>query len=213
MVIPTTWTETDPAASLRAAAGRKRSKPLSMDMQDLRKKKMDARPRASVLFVLDASRSQGVDRRLAFAKGAILAMLSKSYAERDRVGLLTFANQRADLVLPFTRSVELGAEKVEALYAKGNTPLAMGIRKALKTVETEKRQQPENIPILVIITDGKMNYDEEPGRPLALLKAAARELKNSKVAALVVDTERGAFAMGLAKEMAKEAGAVYTTLR
>ena len=213
MVMPTSWAETDPAASLVAAAGRKRSEPLSIDMQDLRTKKMHARPKASVLFVLDASRSQGVDRRLAFAKGAILAMLSKSYAERDRVGLLTFADKRADLVLPFTRSVELGAEKVEALSAKGNTPLAMGIRKALKAVETEKRQQPKNIPILVIITDGKMNYDEDPGSPMALMKAAAREIKNSKVAALVVDTERGAFALGLAKELAREANAVYTTLR
>ena len=211
METPSSWTETDPAASLRAAAGRTGS--LQMGVQDLRKKKMRARPRASVLFVLDASRSQGVDRRLGFAKGAVLAMLSKSYAERDRVGLVTFADKRAELVLPFTKSVEIGAEKVAALSAKGNTPLAMGLRKALQAVETEKRQQPENVPILVIITDGKMNYDENPGSPMALMKAAAREIKNSGGRALVVDTERGAFALGLAKELAKEAQAIYTALR
>ena len=208
---PSSWAETDPAASLTACAGRTGS--LKMGYQDLRKKKLRSRPRASVLFVLDSSRSQGVDRRLGFAKGAVMAMLSKAYSERDRVGLLTFADRKAELVLPFTRSVEKGAEKAAELSAKGNTPLAMGLRKALRIVETEKRQQPGNIPILVIITDGKINYDEEPGSPIALMRAAAEDIRKSGTAALVVDTERGAFSMGLARELAEAAGAVYTKLR
>ena len=46
-------------------------------------------------------------------KGAILSLLQEAYQKRDRVGLIAFRRDRAETLLPMTRSVEL-AEKAAA---------------------------------------------------------------------------------------------------
>lgn len=66
---------------------------------------------------------------------------------------------------------------MEELKARGNTPLAMGIRKALKVLEAEKRKNPEETGILVMLTDGKANFDTREGKPWSLALKAAEELK------------------------------------
>ena len=76
--------------------------------------------------------------------------------------MVVFGNRKAELILPFTGSVDFAARPMEELKARGNTPLAMGIRKALKVLEAEKRKNPEETGILVLLTDGKANLT--PGR-------------------------------------------------
>ena len=98
--------------------------------EDLRMKRYRNKKHSTVLFVVDASRSQGANKRLAFAKSAVMAMLEKAYCDRDRVGLILFGDKHATVKLPFTKSVDVAAENMRELKAKGNTPLAMGLRLA-----------------------------------------------------------------------------------
>lgn len=201
----------DVLATLRAAAlhGRedgaagKRHCAVTIRQGDLRYARLIFRERTRVLFVVDASRSQGARKRLAFAKGAVLSLLQQIYYRRDAAGLILFGNRRAQLVLPFTRSVEYAAKKLEDLPAAGNTPLGMGLRKAL-----EVAADASDI-LLVVITDGKANYDEREGNPFLLAMEAAEKIGNLKIPSVLIDTERSAFNLGLAKKLAEKMGARY----
>lgn len=101
---------------------------------------------------------------------------------------------------------------MEELKARGNTPLAMGIRKALKVLEAEKRKNPEETGILVMLTDGKANFDTQEGKPWFLALKAAEELKRKGVPVLVIDTENSVFGMGLARQLSDAAGGKYVKL-
>ena len=210
------YEETDLGASLRKAvldpAFVRERRPLFLPPEDLLQKRYREKKHAAILFVVDASRSVGAGQRLAFAKGAVMAMLSKAYADRDRTGLVLFGNGRADLVLPFTKSVDFAAEKMTDLSAKGNTPLAMGLRLACKVMEQDEKKHPEDLRILVLLTDGKSNYDVEEGKPLALVLEAADRIRKKELPLLVIDTENSVFGLKLAKKIADRAEGTYVNL-
>jgi magnesium chelatase subunit D len=94
------------------------------------------------LFVVDASGSMGVEQRMEAAKGAIFTLLEESYQNRDRVGLIAFKGESADLILPLTSSIDLAFARLSELPTGGKTPLAAGLQKALITLLTEKRKYP-----------------------------------------------------------------------
>lgn len=166
----------------------------------------------AILFVVDASRSQGAKERLAFAKGAVMAILEKAYSDRERVGMIVFGDRKAEQVLPYTKSVDFAAQKTEGLSAKGNTPLSMGMRLAVQTVQTDRRKYPDAIQIIVLLTDGKSNYDIQAGKPMALTMKEAEKIRERQMHLLVVDTENSVFGLGLARKIAEEADGTYVGL-
>lgn len=186
--------------------------PASIRNADLRLKRYRQKHRAAILFVVDASRSQGAKERLAFAKGSVMAILEQAYAKRDKVGMILFGNKKAELVLPYTKSVDFAAERLKPVKAKGNTPLAMGIRLAIQVQEQARRKHPEDLHLTVLLTDGKCNYDVEPGKVLGLTLQAAEEMQKKDLPLLVVDTENSVFGMGIAKKLADAAGGTYVAL-
>lgn len=199
---------------VNVSAGASRIRAGSMDhpLLEIRLKQYREKHQTSILFVVDASRSQGSHERLAFVKGAVLAILQQAYTKRDKVGVIVFGNRQAQVALPFTKSVDFAAKQMEQLTAKGNTPLAQGIRLAVTTMEQEIRKYPENLHLLVFLTDGKCNYDTQKGQPLKLVMEAAGELKEKHLQVLVVDTESSVFGMGLAKKIAAAADGEYVEM-
>ena len=186
--------------------------PSSIRNKELKKKRYRRKSRAAVLFCVDGSRSQGAKERLAFAKGAVMAILEKAYSERDRVAMILFGNSRADLVLPYTKSVDFAADRLKTLSAKGNTPLSMAMRLSAATVEQDRKKNKEDIHLVVLLTDGKSNYDTEEGKNRALTLKAAELLKEKHISVLVIDTENSVFSMGLAKQIADTAEGVYAKI-
>lgn len=202
----------DLAATIRANPGYFRAGREDVDSLEIRLKRYRRKQQMSILFVVDASRSQGNRERLAFVKGTVLEILKKAYTERSKAGVIVFGNKQAQVALPFTKSVEFAAKQMEQLTAKGNTPLAEGIRLAVTTLIQEKRKYPENLQMMVLLTDGKCNYDSKEGTPFKLALEAATELKRNHLPVLVVDTENSVFGMGLAKKLAKAAGGRYVEM-
>lgn len=178
-------------------------------LQDIRYKRYAGKEKTGVLFVVDASRSQGARKRLAFAKGAVLSLLRQVYWRRDQAGMIIFGNRQARLVLPFTRSVEYAGKMLETLPASGNTPLAMGLRTALETVEKARQKDQWLNPVIAVVTDGKANYDEKTGNPMELALEAAAAIRQAGIPAVVIDTETGVFSLGLARKLAEEMNARY----
>ena len=210
--------EIDKLATLRTYAVRtinysKTVLPLQLTEYDLMKKKYRNKHRTKFLFLLDTSRSQGAFKRISYAKGAIMRLLSKAYCDREKVGLVIFGDKKTDYILPFTKSVELAADKLEQLTVKGNTPLGMGMREAIKIILRERQLFPDNDVILVAVTDGKVNYDELGGDPLDLVLKEATTIKVHNIPLLVLNTESGIFSTGITKKIAEYAGALYTEIR
>jgi magnesium chelatase subunit D len=173
---------------------------------------------ALILFAVDASGSMAARKRMAAAKGAVLALLQRAYQERDHVGLLQFRGARATLMLPPTNSTSRAIQSLAHLPTGGRTPLASGLRLALRTFQLAKARDSQQRTILVLVTDGRANVaDPDAAHGLALNPledaiAAAHDLRLAGVPALVIDTEEGPVRMGLARILAQALDATYVEL-
>lgn len=184
----------------------------SIQLRDVRLKRYRRKRKNAILLVVDASRSQGAKERLAFAKGTVMALLEQAYCDRDRVGMIVFGGSQAVEALHYTRSVDFAAMQMEKLKAGGNTPLAMGMRLAIQTALQDRRKYPDDCHLIILLTDGKANFDTEPGKPFRLALQAAETIKKEKIPLLLVDTENSIFGMGIAKQIADTAGGIYTEI-
>ena len=202
------------SATLRAAAPhqhiRHGSPAVVIRPEDVRVWVRAKRTAANILFLVDASGSMGARERMRTVKGAILSLLQEAYQKRDRVGLIVFRRDRAETLLPMTRSVELAEKQLRALPTGGRTPLAEGLAHALQMLhELERRGGGKNV--LVLVTDGRTNAKEgDAGVQRAL--QAAEEVAGTQALSLVLDTERAVPRVGIAPELARRMDARYYTL-
>lgn len=174
---------------------------------DLRIKVRRARTGNLILFVVDASASMGARKRMIAVKGAILSLLLEAYQKRDRVGLITFRGQGAQLLVPPTNSVELAERQLRHLPTGGRTPLAAGLQLAGQTLAHHLSHESALTPLLVLVTDGRANT----GLP-AHLRQAALHLARQAITSLVLDSEEGFVRLGLARDLATWLGAEYLPL-
>ncbi|MFQ9801009.1 MAG: VWA domain-containing protein [Clostridia bacterium] len=107
---------------------------------------------ATVVFVVDASGSMGASKRMKETKEAILSMLYDSYQKRDKVGMVAFRRQQAEILLDVTSSVNLAQKKLQQLPTGGRTPLASGLFQAWQMLKGRRYKDPEMLPILVLVT-------------------------------------------------------------
>ncbi len=71
--------------------------------------------------------------RMAEAKGAVELLLAQAYSRRDHVALLVFRGERAELLLPPTRSLVQTKQRLRAVPGGGGTPLAHALQLAMET--------------------------------------------------------------------------------
>ena len=93
----------------------------------------------------------------------------------------------------------------------GRTPLAAGLRAALK-VATSPARAATHTPQLVVITDGRATAAPGGGDPVVAALAAAIDVGRSGVASVLIDVEgmdgtNGPPRLGLAAELASAMGA------
>lgn len=186
-------------ATLRAAAPHQprrraqRAMPrpaLLLTRADLRRKVRTRRIGNLILFAVDASWSVAAAERMAATKGAILSLLRDAYQRRDRVALLVFRRDRADLVLPFTNSIERARRTLVDLPIGGKTPLPAALLLAEQAFATARRVEPGALPLLILLTDGVGNIPLAEGHPLEVEVAVlASRLRQAGVHSIVVDSE------------------------
>ena len=194
-------------ATLRAAAPHQRARgwrpavgvPLSLAPSDLREAVRHGREGNLVLFAVDASGSMAARERMRAVKGAVLSLLLDAYQRRDKVGMISFRADSAQVLLPPTSSVEAGARRLAQLPAGGRTPLAAGLIRSGEVLAAERLRDPGRRPLLVIVTDGRATH----GAPGAVTRAAGL-LRG--VASVVVDCESGPLRLGLAAGLAAALG-------
>jgi len=169
---------------------------------DLRRAERRGKEGNLVLFVVDASGSMAARARMTEVKGAVLGLLLDAYQRRDKVGLITFRDKGAELVLPPTSSVENAARRLDAIQTGGRTPLAAGLAKAVQVINTERLRDPLRRPLVLLITDGRADA--------ASAARAGAGLRAHDV--VVLDCERGLVKLRLAESLATDLGADYLRL-
>jgi magnesium chelatase subunit D len=207
-------------ATLRAAAPfQKRRKEITTSGQqnalliensDLREKVRETKMGNLIMFVVDASGSMAAEERMSATKGAILSLLLDAYQRRDRVGMVVFRKNSAELVLPPTNSVELAQKHLTTLPTGGRTPLAHGLKIGLDAVKSSSRT--DDIPLLVLVSDGRANVNLYGGDPVKEAKHVAFEIAARGIPSIAIDTEQGFLNFGLVKQISEAMGSKYLRL-
>ncbi|PKM48032.1 MAG: magnesium chelatase [Firmicutes bacterium HGW-Firmicutes-8] len=203
-------------ATLRAAAPyqvhrRREQVAIAIETGDIREKVREKRIGNFLLFVVDASGSMGAQQRMVETKGAILSLLLDAYQKRDRIGMVAFKGNTAEVILPPTNSVEMAHKLLEELPTGGKTPLSAGLAKAYEVAKTQLLKDPNISPLLIIISDGKGNVSIGSDKPLKeALRAAEIIREEERIKTLVIDVEKKGFlTFGLARELAHGLEAEY----
>ncbi len=203
-------------ATLRAAAlfqsVRGRTGRLIIKEEDLRYKQREKRMGHLVIFVVDGSGSMGARARMSAAKGAVQSLLADCYQRRDKVAMIVFRKDRAEVVLSPTASVALATRRLTEIPVGGKTPLASGLLEAYRLIQRVAMKSPETRFLLTLITDGRANHglgEEDMARELAQLTNLLAHAPSAD--SIVIDTEdkSGLMRMDLAAGLAAQLQADY----
>ncbi len=193
---------------------------LQVTRDDLHDKVMTGKQAHLILLIVDASGSMAARRRMEAVKGCVLGLLEDAYRRRDEVGVIAFRGESAELVLPPTRNVELAQRALQGLPTGGRTPLAqaleLGAQVLMRQAAARAASDTQLRPLLVLITDGRANVPFADGAPdsdpwQSTLKFAT-QLADTRVSALVLDTEQGLIRFERAKALAEALQAEYRRL-
>ncbi len=205
-------------ATLRACApfqgARGRTDRLIIEQQDLRFRQRERKTGHLALFVVDGSGSMGARQRMSEVKGAVRSLLLDCYRKRDRVAMIVFRKDRAELVLPPTGSVELAAKRLAHLPVGGKTPLTAGLLEARRLVERTLRNRPDTRILVILLTDGRGNHALGGAPPREeSLRMARLMAEERRCDYIVVDTENktNLIRTDLARPLAETLGARYFT--
>ncbi|MCG2756811.1 MAG: VWA domain-containing protein [Desulfobacteraceae bacterium] len=203
-------------ATLRAAAPYQQRRnrqdvAIAVEESDIREKIREKRVGNFIAFVVDASGSMGAGMRMIETKGAIVSLLLHAYQKRDKVALVAFKGEHAEVLLPPTSSIELAHKLLEELPTGGKTPLYHGISLGYQIIQSYFRKDPNIYPLLILISDGKANVSHYGGKPLSEAMEMAEEIKNdTRVNTAVLDVEKaGLISLGRAYQLSVQMGAGY----
>lgn len=143
-----------------------------------------------IVLAVDTSESMGSGAlvRMRAAKGAALAILRRAYQTRSSVALIAFGGERAALVLPPTRSINLARTRLERLPTGGATPMADALVQARELILRERRRCQGLRPVLVLVSDGEANVPLVSGRPAVQeLHALAVHLRQDRIPGVIID--------------------------
>jgi len=208
-------------ATLRAAAPFQRERAserrvnrlaYSIHPQDLQRKVRVRKAANLILFVVDASWSMAVAERMNATKGAIMSLLTDAYQRRDRVGLVVFQKDRAQLVLPPTNSVTLAKKALADIPVGGKTPLSAGLYLALQVFQQQKIAHPDVMPLMILLTDGAGNVSMTALPPQEEAHRIAEQIKEADIRNVTINMEHATFDQGLAQLLADRLGGPCYTL-
>ena len=201
-------------ATLRAAAPHQSSRDkhgmaLAIENSDVRTKLREKRTGNTILFVVDASGSMGANKRMQAVKGAVYSLLNDAYQKRDKVGMIVFRKQSAELILGITRSVDLAQKQLKALPTGGRTPLSDALMLTQDVLRAATIRDKDILPVIVLISDGRANASKSEKKPVDEALQWARKLGDMGAKCIVIDTENDFIRLKLAEKLAEAMGADY----
>jgi Mg-chelatase subunit ChlD len=153
-----------------------------------------------------------VAERMEATKGAIMSLLTDAYQRRDRVGLVVFNKNEANLVLSPTNSVQLARDALADIAVGGKTPLSAGLMLAYNVFRQEANVHPDVMPLMILLTDGAGNVSMSELPPQEETHRIARQIEDAGIRSVVINMEHAAFDQGLAQLLADNLNAPCHTL-
>jgi len=177
-----------------------------------------------VIFVVDASGSMALNRMNA-AKGAAINLLAEAYQSRDKICLVSFQGEIAQVVLPPTRSIAMAKNRLERMPCGGGSPLAHALNQAAQVGMNAQKSGDVGEVLVVCISDGRANVPlcvsvgeapDEDAPPMDKKELKEEVLNTAKMLGmlpnfklLMLDTENKFVSTGVAKEIAAAAQGKY----
>jgi len=159
------------------------------------------------------------------AKGAAINLLAEAYQSRDKISLVTFQGEFAQVILPPTRSIAMAKNRLERMPCGGGSPLAHALNMAAQTGMNAQKSGDVGEVLVVCISDGRANVPlatsvgevpEEGAPPVDKAELKEEVLKTARMLGmlpsfklLMLDTENKFVSTGVAKEIAAAAQGKY----
>jgi magnesium chelatase subunit D len=175
---------------------------LAVSSLDLHEKIRSSKNGSLIIFVVDSSGSMAALRQMELVKGAAISLLADVYRRRDKVAVISFRGQDAELLVPPTQNVQLVQDRLADLATGGRTPLTAALQMVTELVDGCTGAQPAE-PLVIVLCDGKANVSiARDADPLLESLEAANQLAERGVASIVIDTESGYTRFGRAQTLA-----------
>jgi len=197
-------------ATLRAAALSSHGN-INVKSEDLRHKIRKHGAKASIVMVVDISGSMFSDRKANRLKGILNSVIEDANRHQDRISVIGFKGNEAEVIIPTTRRATSFREQVDNIQVGGTTPLAAGMKKGLEILKKEKLKA-EFVPLLLILSDGMPNIALEEG-PMKDALNLAEKIKENEIHTVVINFERSVrYGHEVNMELALAAGGRYYDL-
>lgn len=148
--------------------------------------------------LLDASGSTLGNGALADAEAVVLSIAQQSYQHRQQLAILAFGNEDCQWVLPPRRAPRDCRPYLSDLPAGGGTPLRRALLRVRDRIIERRRQEPDLIARVYLLTDG---LSRNPVHDIKLTASLT-----------VIDTERARVPLGRCRALAQELGGEYQQL-
>jgi len=159
------------------------------------------------IFCVDASGSMGVSERMKAVKGVIFSILQSNYIYRDKVSLVVFRKENAEVILPPTRSTDLAYKLLKEIPTGGTTPLIKGLIQSLDIALEEKRKKTGYIPLIILISDARGNvfYNDA----IDDILKTGEEISKNQIDMIIIDTEGSNVKLKINKKLSDSSNAKY----
>ncbi|MFW9902247.1 MAG: magnesium chelatase subunit D family protein [Candidatus Thorarchaeota archaeon] len=159
------------------------------------------------IFCVDASGSMGVSERMKAVKGVIFSILQSNYVYRDKVSLVVFRKENAEVILPPTRSTDLAYKLLKEIPTGGTTPLIKGLLQSLDIALEEKRKKTGYIPLIILISDARGNVFYKDA--IDDILKTGKEISKNQIAMIIIDTEGSNVKLEINKKLSESSNAKY----
>ena len=161
--------------------------------EDLRQAVREEKAGNLLILVVDASASMGVERRMGAVKGAVLSLLMDAYQRRDRVAVITFGGEDAEVVL--RPDGEYGDRPGPPGRCGHRRADAAGGRSA-GPLDLAKDAPATHQPFLILISDGRATWAPAGHDPLETPCGRRPPCASGPCPRLVLDVEDGHARLG-----------------
>lgn len=186
---------------------------IKIEKSDIREKVRTKHVEQTFLFIMDSSGSLLIRNRIAKVKAAIVSMLETHYVKRDRVGLMTFNDEKTEIVMRPTRAIDELSGTIDGIEIGCGTPLSAALVKCWEFVTNYRKNHPEEVMHIVLFSDGKATSSIDPEKnPEEEALGIASNLISENVDWIVIDSGLGYTKNDMPARLAEKLGGRFFLL-